>query len=158
VHRLHPSPPARLAVYALFAFSLGVQAFFAPNRGVIAEVIALLCIAISTILALASFYFSFSKQAPFTESPPPSASSALVAFFAKTWLAPLQYLVFYIALLGLAALVAIPVYALHFTGYWLAFLVLLALGGCFLLEYLFRYLLRVNADSLPEPLRLPPDK
>jgi hypothetical protein len=82
----------------------------------------------------------------------------MVAFFVATWLAPLHYLVFYIALLALAALVAIPVYALHVTDYWLAFLVLLALGGCFVLEYLFLYLLRATADSLPEPLRLPPDK
>ena len=158
MHRLHPSPPARLAVYALFAFSLGIQAFFAPGRGVIAEVIALFCIAMSVILALAALYISLSTPAPFTESPPPSASSAVVAFFVATWLAPLHYLVFYIALLALAALVAIPVYVLHITDYWLAFLVLLALGGCFLLEYLFLYLLRVTAVSLPEPLRLPPDK
>jgi hypothetical protein len=33
-----------------------------------------------------------------------------------------------------------------------------ALGGCFLLEYVFLYVLRVAADSLPTPLKLPLDQ
>jgi hypothetical protein len=158
VHRLHPSPPARLAVYALFAFSLAVQAFFAPGHGMTLQVVAMFCLAVSIILALAALYFSFSTPAPLTESPPPSASSAAVAFFVATWLAPLHYIVFYFALLVLAALVEIPIHVFHLNEVWVAVLVLIALGGCFLLEYAFLHLLRVAADSLPEPLLLPPDK
>ena len=158
MHRLHPSPPARLAVYALFAFSLGLQAFFASTRGTAIDVLALFCIAVSIILALVALYVSLSTPAPLTTSPPPSASSALVAFFAATWVAPFHYIVFYFALFALAALVIVPVDVFHFTDFWLALLVLLALGGCFLLEYLFLYLLRVAADSLPSPLGLPSDK
>jgi hypothetical protein len=158
VRHLHPSPPARLAVYALFAFSLGLQAFFAPTRGVAVEVVAIFCLAVSLILALAAFYLSFSTPAPLTASPPPSASTALVAFFVATWFAPFHYVVFYFALLVLTAFVAIPINAFHVTDFWLALLVLLSLGGCFLLEYLFLYLLRVTADSLPPALALPPDQ
>jgi hypothetical protein len=158
VHRLHPSPPARLALYALFAFSVGLQAFFAPNRGVAIEIVASFCLAVSLILALAALVVSLSTAAPLTASAPPSASTALVAFFVATWVAPLHYLVFYFALLLLTALVAIPINVFHVSDFWLALLVLLSLGGCFLLEYLFLYLLRVTADSLPSPLALPPDQ
>jgi hypothetical protein len=158
VRRLHPSPTARLAVYALFAFSLGLQAFFAPVWGITAEVVGLFCLAVSIILALVALYLCLSTPAPLTASPPPSASSALVALFVATWVAPFHYIVFYFALFLLAALVAVPVNVFHLTDFWLALLVLLALGGCFLLEYLFLYLVRVTAESLPAPLRLPPDK
>lgn len=158
MHRLHPSPPARLAVYALFAFSLGLQAFFAPTKGVAVDVVAPFCLAVSLILALAAFYLSLSTPAPLTTSPAPSASTAVVAFFVATWLAPFHYLVFYFALLVLTALVAVPINVFHVTDFWLALLVLLSLGGCFLLEYLFLYLLRVAADSLPPSLALPPDQ
>ena len=122
------------------------------------QVVAMFCLAVSIILALAALYISFSTPAPLTESPPPSASSAAVALFVATWLAPLHYIVFYFALLVLAALVAIPVHVFHLNEGWVAVLVLIALGGCFLLEYLFPYLVRVTAESLPEPLRLPPDQ
>jgi hypothetical protein len=145
-------------VYSLFTFSLGVQAFFAPGHGVTLQVVAMFCLAVSIILALAALYLSFSTPAPLTASPPPSASSAAVAFFVATWLAPLHYIVFYFALLVLAAVVAIPVHVFRLSDIWVALLILLALGGCFLLEYLFLYLLGVAAESLPEPLRLPPDK
>ena len=122
------------------------------------QVVAMFCLAVSIILALAALYFSFSTPAPLTESPPPPASSAAVAFFVATWLAPLHYIVFYFALLVLAAMVEIPIHVFHLNDIWVAVLVLLALAGCFLLEYAFLHLLRVAADSLPEPLRLPPDK
>jgi hypothetical protein len=158
VRRHHPSPPARLAVYAVFAFSLGLQAFFAPTKGVAIEVVTPFCLAVSLILALAAVYLSLSTPAPLTASPPPSASTALVAFFVATWVAPFHYVVFYFALLVLTALVAVPTYIFHLTDFWLALLVLLSLGGCFLLEYLFLHLLRVTADSLPAPLALPPDQ
>lgn len=158
MHRLHPSPPARLGVYALFAFALGLQAFFMSTRGVTINVVALFCLAVSIILALVALYVSLSTAAPLTTSPPPSASSALVAFLAATWVAPFHYIVFYFALFALAALVIVPVDVFHLTDFWLALLVLLALGGCFVLEYLFLYLLRVAAASLPAPLGLPSDK
>jgi len=158
VHRLHPSPPARLAVYALFAFTLGLQAFFAPGHGTTLEVVAMFCLAVSIILALAALYLSFSTPAPLTASPPPSASSAAVGFFVATWLAPLHYIVFYFALLVLASLVAIPMHVYHLNDIWVAILVLLALGGSFLLEYFFLFVLHVTAESLPEPLGLPPAK
>jgi hypothetical protein len=158
VHRLHPALPTRLAVYALFAFSLGLQAFFAPSQDLAIALVALFCLAVSLTLALAACYLSFSTPAPLTEAPPPSASSALVAFFVATWVAPVHYLVFYFALFVIAALVAVPIHLLHFNDFWLAVLVLLALGGCFLLEYLFLYLLRVTAAALPAPLRLPLDQ
>jgi hypothetical protein len=158
VRRLHPSPTARLAVYALFAFCLGLQAFFAPVWGITVEVVGLFCLAVSIILALVALYLCLSTPAPLTASPPPSASSALVALFVATWVAPFHYIVFYFALFLLAALVAVPVNVFHLTDFWLALLVLLALGGCFLLEYLFLYLVRATAESLPAPLRLPPDK
>jgi hypothetical protein len=158
VHRLHPSPPARLAVYALFAFGLGLQAFVAPVQSTTMKVVALFCLAVSLILAVGALYVSLSTPAPLTASPPPSASSALGAFFVASWLAPFHYFVFYLALLLLAVVVAVPVNVFHVTDYWLAPLVLLSLGGCFLLEYLFLYLLRITADSLPAPLQLPLDK
>jgi hypothetical protein len=158
VNRLHPSPPARLAVYALFAFALGVQAFLAPLHSTTMEVVALFCLAVSLILAVGALYVSLSTPAPLTASPPPSASSALNAFFVATWLAPFHYFVFYLALVVLAALVAIPAYVFHASDAWLVVLVTVALGGCFLLEYVFLYILRVTAESLPEPLQLPLDK
>jgi hypothetical protein len=157
VNRLHPSPPARLAVYALFAFALGLQAFFVSTRGIAINVVALFCLAVSIILALVALYVSLSTPAPLTTSPPPSASSALVAFFVATWVAPFHYIVFYFALFALAALVVVPVHVFHFSDFWLALLVLLALGGSFLLEYFFLYLIRVTADSLPAPPGLPSD-
>jgi hypothetical protein len=158
VRRLHPSPPARLAVYALFAFCLGLQAFIVTIQSTTMKVIVLVCLAVSLLLAVGALYVSLSTPAPLTESPPPSASSALGAFFVATWLAPFHYFVFYLALLLLAVVVAVPVNVFHVTDYWLAPLVLLSLGGCFLLEYLFLYLLRITADSLPAPLQLPLDK
>lgn len=158
VRRPHPSAPARLAVYALFAFSLGLQAFLARTYDVAIGFVALFCLAVSLILALAALYLSFSTPAPLTTSPPPSASSALGAFFVATWIAPFHYVVFYIALLALTALVAVPANVFRLTDLWLSLLVLVALGSCFVLEYLILYLLRISADSLPPPLRLPPDK
>ena len=158
MRRLHPSPTARLAVYALFAFGLGLQAFFAPVWGITAEVVGLFCLAVSIILALVALYLCLSTPAPLTASPPPSASSALVALFVATWVAPFHYVVFYLALLALTALVAIPANVFRLTDLWLSLLILVALGSCFVLEYLFLYLLRISADSLPTPLRLPPDK
>jgi hypothetical protein len=122
------------------------------------KVVALLCLGVSLILAVGALYVSLSTSAPLTASPPPSASSALRAFFVASWLAPFHYFVFYLALLLLAVVVAVPVNVFHVTDYWLAPLVLLSLGGCFLLEYLFLYLLRITADSLPAPLQLPLDK
>lgn len=157
MNRLHPSPPARLAVYALFAFSLGLQVFFASTRSIAIDVVALFCVAVSIILALLALYVSLSTPAPLTNSPPPSASSALVAFFVATWVAPFHYIVFYFALFALTALVVVPVHIFHFSDFWLALLVLPALVGCFLLEYIFLYLIRVTADSLPAPLGLPSD-
>lgn len=158
MHRLHPSLPSRLAVYALFAFSLGLQAFFAPLQDTLIAVVAVSCLAVSVILALAALYLVLSTPAPLTATPPPSASTALVAFLAATWVAPVHYAVFYFALLVLAGAVAVSINVFHLTDFWLALLVLLALGGCFLLEYLFLYLLRAAADSIPTPLRLPPDQ
>jgi hypothetical protein len=122
------------------------------------KVVALLCLGVSLILAVGALYVSLSTPAPLTASPPPSASSALGAFFVASWLAPFHYFVFYLALLLLAVVVAVPVNVFQVTDYWLAPLVLLSLGGCFLLEYLFLYLLRITADSLPAPLQLPLDK
>ena len=122
------------------------------------KVIVLVCLAVSLLLAVGALYVSFSTPAPLTASPPPSASTALVAFFVATWLAPFHYFVFYLALLLLAVVVAVPINVFHVTDFWLALLVLLSLGGCFLLEYLFLYLLRITADSLPAPLQLPLDK
>ena len=158
MHRLHPSPPARLAVYAVFAFALGLQAFGAPTQGAAIRAVALVCLAVSFILALAALFLSFSTPAPLTASPPPSASSALIAFFVVTWVAPLHYLVFYVALLVLAALVAVPINLFQLPDLWSAPMILSALGGCFLLEYLFLYLLRITAESVPLPLRLPADQ
>ncbi len=158
MHHLHPSPPARLAVYALFAFSLGLQTFFVRTLGATLEVVALFCLAASLMLAVAALYVSLSTPAPLTMSPPPSASSALGSFFVAAWLAPFHYFVFYLALLVLAIMVAVPVNYFHVADPWLALLVLVALGGCFLLEYVFLYVLRVAADSLPAPLKLPLDQ
>jgi hypothetical protein len=158
MHHLHPSPPARLAVYALFAFSLGLQTFFVRTLGATLEVVALFCLAASLMLAVAALYVSLSTPAPLTMSPPPSASSALGSFFVAAWLAPFHYFVFYLALLVLAIMVAVPVNYFHVSDPWLALLVLVALGGCFLLEYVFLYVLRVAADSLPAPLKLPLDQ
>ena len=89
---------------------------------------------------------------------PPSASAALGAFFVATWIAPFHYVVFYLALLALTALVAVPANVFRLTDLWLSLLVLVALGSCFVLEYLILYLLRISAASLPPPLRLPLDK
>jgi hypothetical protein len=75
-----------------------------------------------------------------------------------TWFAPFHYFVFYLALLVLAVMVAVPVNYFHVSDPWLALLVVVALGGCFLLEYVFLHLLRVAADSLPAPLKLPLDQ
>ncbi len=158
MHRLHPSLPARLAVYALFAFSLGLQAFFAPLQDTFIAVVALFCVAISVILALAALYLFLSTPAPLTATPPPSASTAVVAFLVATWVAPIHYVAFYFALFVLAGAVAVAINVFHLADFWLALLVLLALGSCFLLEYLFLYLLRVAADAVPPPLRLPLDQ
>jgi hypothetical protein len=158
MHHLHPSPPARLAVYALFAFLLGLQTFFARTLGATLEVVALLCLAASLMLAVAALYVSLSTPAPLTVSPPPSASSALGSFLVAAWLAPFHYFVFYLALLVLAIMVAVPVNYFRVSDPWLALLVVVALGGCFLLEYVFLYVLRVAADSLPTPLKLPLDQ
>jgi hypothetical protein len=158
MHHLHPSPPARLAVYALFAFFLGIQAFFARAHSATMEVVALFCLAASLILALAALYVSLSTPAPLTMSPPPSAWSALGSFLVAAWLAPFHYFVFYLALLALAIMVTVPANVFHVSDAWMALLVLVALGGCFLLEYVFLYLLRIAADSLPAPLQLPLDQ
>jgi hypothetical protein len=158
MHHLHPSPPARLAVYALFAFSLGLQTFFGRTLGATLEVVALLCLAASLMLAVAALYVSLSTPAPLTVLPPPSASSALGSFFVAAWLAPFHYFVFYLAVLVLTIMVAVPVNYFHVSDPWLALLVVVALGGCFLLEYVFLYVLRVAADSLPTPLKLPLDQ
>jgi hypothetical protein len=158
MHHLHPSPPARLAAYALFAFSLGLQTFFGRTLGATLEVVALLCLAASLMLAVAALYVSLSTPAPLTVLPPPSASSALGSFFVAAWLAPFHYFVFYLAVLVLTIMVAVPVNYFHVSDPWLALLVVVALGGCFLLEYVFLYVLRVAADSLPTPLKLPLDQ
>ncbi len=129
-----------------------------PIQSTTLKVIVLLCLTVSLILAVGALYVSVSTPAPLTASPPPSASSALGAFLVASWLAPFHYFVFYLALLSLAVLVAVPVNVFHVTDYLLAPLVLVSLGGCFLLEYLFLYLLRVTAESLPAPLALPLDK
>jgi hypothetical protein len=142
----------------LFAFSLGIQAFFAPTKGAAVEVVVLFSLAVSLILALAALYAALSTRAPLTATPPPTASAALAEFFVATWFAPLHYLVFYSALVALTVLVAVPLNVFHLSDVWLALLVLLSLGGCFFLEYLFLHLLRVTADSLPAPLALPPDQ
>ena len=158
MHHLHPSPPARLAVYALFAFCLGLQTFFVRTLGVTLEVVALICLAASLMLAVAAVYVSSTTPAPLTTSPPPTASHALGAFFVAAWLAPFHYFVFYLALLVLAIMVAVPVNYFHVSDPWLAVLVAVALGGCFLLEYVFLYVLRAAPDSLPTPLKLPLDQ
>ena len=157
MHHLHPSPPARLAVYALFAFSLGLQTFFARTLGASLEVVALFCLAASLLLALGALYVSLSTPAPLTASPPPSASSALGSFFVATWFAPFHYFVFYVALLVLSLMVVVPINVFQVSDGWLALLVVVGLGGCFLLEYVFLYLLRVAVDNLPAPLKLPLD-
>ena len=158
MHHLHPSPPARLAVYALFAFSLGLQCVFVQTHGRTMEVVALFCIAASLMLAVAALYVSLSTPAPLTVSPPPTASSALGSFLVAAWLAPFHYFVFYLALLVLAIMVAVPVNIFHWSEAWLALLVVVALGGCFLLEYVFLYVLRAAADALPAALKLPLDQ
>jgi hypothetical protein len=158
VHRLHPTLPARLAIYALFAFSLGLQAFFAPHQDQSITVVTLFCLAVSVILALAAIYFSFSTPAPLTAEPPPSASTAVVALLIATWVAPFHYAVFYFALLVLGGAVAVAINGFHLAGSWLAVLIVLDLGACFLLEYLFLHVLRVAADAVPAPLRLPADQ
>jgi hypothetical protein len=158
VHHLHPSPPARLALYALFAFGLGLQAILAPIHSTAVQVVAVFCLAVSLILAVSALYASLTIPAPLTQDPPPSASTALGAFFVAAWLAPFHYFVFYLALVVLDILVLIPAYVFSASDTWVALLVLVALGGCFLLEYLFLYLLRISAESLPAPLQLPLDK
>ena len=158
MHRPHPSAPARLAVYALFAFLLGLQAFFAPTKGTSISVVAIFCLIVSLSLALVAISIALFTHAPLTASPPPSASSAVTAFFVATWLAPFHYFVFYLALFALAAMVAIPVNVFQLSQAWLAVLVLLALSGCFVLEYAFLFLLRVAADAVPAALLLPADQ
>ena len=158
MHRLHPSRTARLAIYALFAFSLGIQAFFAPTKGPAVEAIVLFTLAVSVTLALAAVYVALSTHAPLTATPPPTGATAAAAFVVATWSAPILYLVFYSALLALSLLVALPLRVFHLSDVWLALLVLVSLGGCFFLEFLFLSLLRVTADSLPAPLALPPDQ
>jgi hypothetical protein len=158
VHNLHPSPPARLAVYALFALSLGLQTVFVRTQGEAMQVIALVCVGASLALALAAVYVSLSTPAPLTMSPPPSASSALGSFLVAAWLAPFHYFAFYLALLLLAIMVAVPVNYFHVSDPWLAALVLVALGGCFVLEYVILFVLRVAADSVPSVLQLPLDQ
>ena len=122
------------------------------------EVVALLCLAVSLILAAAALIVSLSTHAPLTQDPPPSASHALGAFFVAAWLAPFHYFVFYVALATLDVLVLVPAYVFHASDTLLALLVLVALGGCFLLEYVFLYLLRVTAEALPAPLQVPVDQ
>jgi hypothetical protein len=158
MHHLHPSPPARLAVYALFAFSLSLQTAFVRTQGAAMQVVTLFCLAVSLTLALAAVYVALSTPAPLTTSPPPSASSALGSFLVAAWLAPFHYFVFYLALLVLSIMVAVPVDSFHVSDPWLAGLVLVALGGCFVLEYVFLFVLRVAADSVPAPLQLPLDQ
>ena len=158
VHNLHPSPPARLAVYALFAFTLGLQSVFVQTHGSTMELVAFFCLAVSLMLAVAALYVSLSTPAPLTVSPPPTASSALGSFLVAAWLAPFHYFVFYLALLVLAIMVAVPVDVFRWSEAWLALLVAVALVGCFLLEYVFLYVLRAAADALPEPLKLPLDQ
>jgi hypothetical protein len=158
VHNLHPSPPARLAIYALFALLLGIQTFFVRAEGGTMQVIALICVAASLTLALAAVYVSLSTPAPLTTTPPPSASSALSSFLQAGWLAPFHYFVFYLALLLLAIMVAVPVNYFHVSDAWLALLVVVALGGCFVLEYVILVVLRVAADSVPAVLQLPLDQ
>lgn len=142
----------------MFAFGLGVQAVLAPIHSTAVQVVAVFCLAVSLILAVAALYLSFSSPAPLTQDPPPSASSALGAFFVAAWLAPFHYFVFFLALVVLDALVLVPAYVFQATDTWIALLVLVALGGCFLLEYVFLYLLRITAESLPAPLQLPLDQ
>ncbi len=149
---LHPSAPARLAVYALFSLCLGFQAFLAPTKGTTIAVVALFCVAASVVLAVVAVCITFFTHAPLTDTPPPSASSALATFLFTTWVAPFHYFVFYLALFVLAAMVEIPVNNFRLNEFWLSFLVLLALGGCFLLEYVFLYILRVAVEVLPEAL------
>jgi hypothetical protein len=142
----------------MFAFSLGLQTFFARAQGGTMQVVALFCLGASLILAAAAVYFSLSTPAPLTTPPPPSASSALGSFLVAAWLAPFHYFVFYLALLLLAILVAVPVYYFHVSDPWLALLVVVALGGCFVLEYVILFVLRVAADSVPAALQLPLDQ
>jgi hypothetical protein len=158
MHNLHPSPPARLAVYALFALSLAVQTYFVRTQGGTLQVVALVCVAASLILAAAAVYVSVSTPAPLTTAPPPTASSALGSFLVAAWLAPFHYFVFYLALLLLAIMVAVPVNYFHVSDPWLAVLVTVALGGCFVLEYIILVVLRVAADSVPAVLQLPLDQ
>lgn len=158
MHNLHPSPPARLAVYALFALTLGLQTVFVRAQGETMQIIALFCVAASLALAAAAVYVSLSTPAPLTDSPPPSASSALGSFLVAAWLAPFHYFVFYLALLLLAIMVAVPVNYFHVSDPWLALLVAVALGGCFVLEYVILFVLRVAADSVPAVLQLPLDQ
>jgi hypothetical protein len=122
------------------------------------QVIALICVAASLMLALGAVYVSLSTPAPLTTSPPPSASSALSSFLMAAWLAPFHYFVFYLALLLLAIMVAVPVNYFHVSDPWLALLVLVALGGCFALEYVILVVLRVAADAVPAVLQLPLDQ
>jgi hypothetical protein len=158
MHNLHPSPPARLAVYALFALTLGLQTVFVRAQGETMQIIALFCVAASLALAGSAVYVSLSTPAPLTDSPPPSASSALGSFLVAAWLAPFHYFVFYLALLLLAIMVAVPVNYFHVSDPWLALLVAVALGGCFVLEYVILFVLRVAADSVPAVLQLPLDQ
>jgi hypothetical protein len=82
----------------------------------------------------------------------------LGSFFVATWFAPFYYFVFCVALLVLSLMVAVPINVFQVSDGWLALLVVVALGGCFLIEYVFLYLLRIAADNLPAPLQLPLDR
>ena len=158
VHHLHPTRPARLAIYALFAFFLALQASFVIDQDLPIALLAPLLLVASITLALFALYFTYSTPPPLSADPPPTSSQALQGFLIAAWLAPFHYAVFYGALMVLALAVLIPVNLFHLTDYWSVSLVLLALGGCFLLEYLFLYLLRVAVDVLPEAVLLPLDK
>jgi hypothetical protein len=166
MHRLHPTPTARLAIYSLFAFLLAAQVFFWPAQpsaipsypSPLLAAVAIFCLAFSIFLGLAALYSSFVTPAPLTQAPPPSKRAALTELLVVTVLAPFHYTVFYFALFVLALTVTIPVHLFSFSDFWTSLLVLFVLGACFLLEYAFLYLLTAAAENLPEPLQLPADQ
>lgn len=149
MHHLHPTRPARLGVYALFAFFLALQSSSVIDQDLPIAWLTPLLLAASIVLALFALWFTFSTPPPLTSGPPLTGSQALRGFLIAAWLAPFHYAVFYCALAILGLAVFIPVHLFHLTDWWAVSLVLLALGGCFLLEYLFLYLLRVAVDNLP---------
>jgi hypothetical protein len=150
MHHLHPTRPARLGVYAFFALFLAWQASQVIDQDLPIAWLTVLMLAVSIALALAALWYSNSTSAPLTAVPPLTGPQALKGFFIAAWLAPFHYAVFYFALAVLALMVLIPVNLFHLTDWWSVGLVLLALGGCFGLEYVFLYLLRAAADNLPD--------